>query len=93
MLGNFSIGHFFLKNNFLKDIFNDISNVNFQKALIGQIFLILSIFPLIVFFDNARVIIIFFLFLNFIALFFYLLEIFLSKKKILQIKSQNNKSI
>ena len=32
MLGNFSIGHFFLKNNFLKDIFNDISNSIFQKA-------------------------------------------------------------
>jgi len=93
VLGNFSIGHFFLKNNFLKDIFSDISNINFQKALIGQIFLILSIFPLVVFFDNARVIIFFFLILNFIALFFYLFEILLSKKKFLKIKSQKNKSI
>jgi hypothetical protein len=94
MLGNFSIGHFFLKNNFLKDIFNDISNSIFQKALIGQIFLILLIFPLIVFFDNARVIIIFFLVLNFVALFFYLFEIFITKKKkFLQFKSQKNKSI
>lgn len=93
MLGNFSIGHFFLKNNFFKDIFSDISNSSFQKALIGQIFLILSIFPLIVFFDNARVIIIFFLVLNFIALFFYLFEIFIFNKKFLQFKLKKNKTI
>ncbi len=93
LLGNFSIGHFFLKNKFLKDIFNNISNTNFHKALIGQIFLILLIFPLIVFFNNANMIIIFFLVLNFIALFFFLLELSLSKKKILQINSQKNKSI
>ena len=94
LLGNFCVGHFILKNKFLGITFKQISNLNFQKILIGQFFLIFLIFPLIVFFREANIIFSFFLFVNFLSLFFYLIEFFLLKnKKSLQINFLKSKSI
>ena len=94
LLGNFCIGHFVLKNNFLNRIFQDISNVNFQKTLIGQFFLIFLMFPSIVIFQEANIIIFFFIVINFLCLFLYLVEFFLLKNiKSLQIDFFKKKSI
>ena len=94
LLGNFCIGHFVLKNKFLNRIFQDISNVNFQKTLIGQFFLIFLMFPLIVIFQKANIIIFFFIVINFLCLFLYLVEFFLLKNiKSLQIDFFKKKSI
>jgi hypothetical protein len=80
LISNYSIGHFICKIKKIKHIFSQISNINFQKILLGQIILIFFIFPLIVFFERSNVIFFFFILINFFSLFWFLKEFILFKK-------------
>jgi hypothetical protein len=93
LLGNFSLGHFFLKIKIINKIINQISNVNFQKILIGQIILIFFIFISIIFIGNAKTIFSFFLYLNFFLLICFFFEIFFFNSYILNISFKKKNSL
>ena len=54
LITNYSLGHCILMNKEMNLIFRDISNLFFQKILIGQLALIIILFPLVIFFENAK---------------------------------------
>lgn len=93
LISNYSIGHFICKIKKIKHIFSQISNINFQKILVGQIILIFFIFPLIVFFERSNVIFFFFILINFFSLFWFLKEFILFKKYTLFLPFLKNRSV
>ena len=54
MIGTYKLGGLLLSNKSLGDVFQKISNINFQKLLAGHVASLLILFPLIVIFKNSN---------------------------------------
>tara|TARA_Y100000389_G_C17467158_1_gene526679 strand:+ start:705 stop:2519 length:1815 start_codon:yes stop_codon:yes gene_type:complete len=81
ILSNYVLGHYIFKFKSINLLFKNISDLLFQKILVGQLVLMIVLFPLIIFIGNAKLFFIFFMFLNILLVFFYIFEL-ISKKKI-----------
>ena len=79
LITNYSLGHCILMFKEMNSIFRDISNFFFQKILIGQLALIIILFPLVIFFENAKFIFILTFSINLIFFIIFLIDTF--KKK------------